>query len=170
MSIQGTRWRGLLNNSGVPPRAQVNYARRPVFGQKVVNVLDCLLELGSNLVDIEAGTQGSWVSFWEDLEKEFGLTKDDVDNRAANFGGFVIGRSFTIEHPLKPANIPWEKVKGISLCTDLELVLAISSRVAGNLFLPRRPPDYSKDKLAGWQCVTDDPRISYTHKFKASNL
>ena len=159
MSIQGTHWRGLLNNSGVPARGQVNYARRPVFGQKVVNVPDCLLELGSGLMDVEAGTRGSRDSFWDDLDKEFGLTKEDVDNRAADFGGFVIGRSYTIQHALKPADLPWGKAKGISLCTDLELVLAISSRVAGNLFLPRRPPDYSRDKLAGWQFVTDDPRI-----------
>lgn len=108
----------------------------------------------------------TWMNgFWKHMEEDLGVSKEGIDSRVNTFSGFIVGQKHWVDHTTM-----LEKGQGkgkaedssldeIELCEDIELTFAIISRLAGNLFLPRRPGNYEEKHLLNSVFVTDDPRI-----------
>jgi hypothetical protein len=151
--------RNLLNNSGCPPRTQVRNESRPVYGRKLISVffmLNMNYKLSWNTRNGERFVN-MW-AFWESA-KDYGVTREGIEARAKLFNGFIIGQRFKIDHTVKNWKAENSKLLEIDLCQDLELSLAIISRLVGHMFLPKRPSDFEQNHLFDSVFVTDDPRI-----------
>lgn len=85
--------------------------------------------------------------------RDWGISKDDIDRRAAEFHGAVIGW----------ASSPARREGMVVLCQDILLTLAVLSRTASSIFLPARPPDYSWQALFRTTLIVDEPLEEANH-------
>ncbi len=149
----------VLHNMSVPPRTRVEIAMQPVFGLRVIDLKRCLRKnrsrprVFSSRLPVESDRTSM---LWEQLEARFELTRESINERIATWKGFLAGRTRIRARSDEFVN---QSLSRIPVCPDLELTIGILSRLAGNLFLPRREPDYSFEGLSRRNLVVDDPRI-----------
>lgn len=157
----------LLCNMSAPPRTEVNYRTKSVFGSAMISLHHWLL-FRKHLEGSFKDTNRLLAFFGGDTEdavlnklKELGTTPETSSKTALGPTGVLIG----LGGKLRDHGGQWVGSKACGrhwdyLCDDLDVIVSVLSRLVGNLYLSSRSADYSWEALVESYFIVDDPRIS----------
>lgn len=155
---------GVLHNMSAPPRTKIRIQLLPVYGITLISLPRCLilngLISGKRPITETKSLLGRSKSIATRLAR-VGCTLDDIETAGKAVRGVFIG-AWIHTPPWGPNSLNQKRQAGLihhPVCGNLPLSLALLSRRIGNLYLSRRPPDFSPTHLVEGEWLWDDPRL-----------
>jgi hypothetical protein len=136
----------------------------PVYGITLISLPRCLilngLISGKRPITETKSLLGRSKSIATRLAR-VGCTLDDIETAGKAVRGVFIG-AWIHTPPWGPNSLNRKRQADLiqhPVCGNLPLSLALLSRRIGNLYLSRRPPDFSPTHLVEGEWLWDDPRL-----------